>query len=211
MPQPPASPSEIWQRTVDLVKDRVMHMSLWKALENAVGLTIENDTFIVGLPSRVINQASYLSSAEYRNTIERSLASVIGRPVRLRVIEGECLADWENLKKREQRVRAMQDAAYDRSQQRAAAAQSWDEVLEGVARAWAACDLRALPQTKARYLRAMVAVIDEAVKRLCPSGVDENAERLIAKVIDRIATNADVPATVVALELERLQDGCSQS
>ncbi len=196
---------DIWSRTVNIVKDRVVHMSLWQTLENAVGITLEGDTFVVGLPSRIINQASLLATSEHRNAIEKALASVLGRAVRLRVIEGECLADWENLKRREQRVRAMRDAAYDRTQQRAAVAQSWDEVLEGVARAWSACDLRALPQTKARYIRAMVSIIDEAVTRLCPQGVDETSERLIAKVIDRVATNADVPATVVALELEHVQ------
>lgn len=209
MSQAPVSPAEIWARTVDIVKDRVVHMSFWKALENAVGLVLEGDTFIVGLPSRVINQASYLQSAEHRNAIERALASVTGRQLRLRVIEGECLADWENLKKREQRVRAMQDAAYSRSQQRTAVAQSWDEVLEGVARAWSACDLRALPQTKARYVRAMVEYLQDAMRRLCPDGPDEAAERHIAKVIDRIATNSECPATVVALELEKLQNGAS--
>lgn len=209
MPPSELNASEIWQRAVDMVKDRIMHMSLWKALESSVGLVLEDDTFIVGLPSRVINQASYLTSAEHRNAIERALSSLIGRNVRLRVVEGECLADWENLKRREQRVRAMQDAAYDRRERRAETAQSWDEVLEGVARAWSACDLRALPQTKARYIRAMVGVMDEAIRRLCPHGIDETAERLIAKVIDRVATNADVSPTVVALELERFQNGSS--
>lgn len=211
MEDPNLQPSEIWQRTVALVKDRVVHMSLWKTMESAYGLVLEGDTFVVGLPSRIINQASHLQVAEHRNAIEKALQAVIGRPVRLRVIEGECLADWENLKQREARVRAMQDAAYDRSRQRAAVAQSWDEVLEGVARAWSACEQRALPQTKARYIRAMVAVIQDATQRLCPHGMDEAAERHLAKVIDRVATNADVSPTVVALELERASRDGSNS
>jgi hypothetical protein len=205
MPEETMSASQIWERAVSIVKDRIVHMSLWQTLENSVGLILEDDTFVVGLPPRIINQASLLATSEHRNTIEKALASVIGRGVRLRVIEGDCLADWENLKQREARVQAMRDAAYARNQQRIATSQSWDEILEGAARAWSACDMRALPQTKARYVRAMVGIIQEAINSLCPNGVDEVSERLIAKVIDRVATNAEVPATVVALELERTQ------
>jgi len=205
MPHPTLTPDEIWRKTGNMVKDRIMHMSLWQTLEQSYGLVLDSDTFVVGVPSRIINRASYLTTSEYRNAIERALSSIVGRSVRLRVIEGQSLADWENLRLREQRVRAMQDAAYSRNQQQAELAQSWDEVLEGVARAWSASDLRALPQTKARYVRAMVSVINEAIGRLCKDGVDEAAERMIAKVVDRVATNADVPPTVVALELERAQ------
>lgn len=205
MPEETMSAPQIWERAVSMVKDRIVHMSLWQTLENSVGLILEDDTFVVGLPSRIINQASLLATSEHRNAIEKALASVIGHGVRLRVIEGDCLADWENLKQREARVQAMRDAAYARNQQRIATSQSWDEILEGAARAWSACDMRALPQTKARYVRAMVGIIQEAINSLCPNGVDEVSERLIAKVIDRVATNAEVPATVVALELERTQ------
>ncbi|NLI01540.1 MAG: hypothetical protein GX446_18850 [Chthonomonadales bacterium] len=205
MPDTCLSPSDLWRQTVDLVKDRVNHMSLWRTMEQTLGLVVEDDTLILAVPSRLINTASYLVSPEHRNAIEKCLAKVAGRPMRFRVIEGETIGDWESLKQREQRVRAMREAAYERTDRRAALAQSWDEVLEGAARAWSASALRALPQTKARYIRAMVHVINEAIGRLCPEGPDEAAERMIAKVIDRVATNADVPSTVVALELDRLQ------
>jgi hypothetical protein len=51
----------------------------------------------------------------------------------------------------------------------------------------------------------MATIINEAIERLCRDGLDEAAERMVAKVLDRVATNADVPPTVVALELERAQ------
>lgn len=203
MPENAMAAEQIWNRTVSLVKDRVMHMTLWQTLEQTAGLVLVDDTFVVGVPSRIINHASYLTSAIHRNAIEKALTAVIGQPTRIRVIEGSTLADWEALKIREERVRIMRDAAYDRSEKRAATAQSWEEVLEGAARAWSAAELRALPQTKARYLKAMASLLHEAIERLCPEGADEQAERMIAKVIDRIATNADAPSTVVALELER--------
>ena len=204
MPNAGLSSSELWQQTVDQVKDRITHMSLWQTMEQTIGLVVEDDTLILGVPSRIINQAGYLQSPEHRNTIEKTLTRIAGRSMRIRVIEGECLSDWENLKKREERVKAMRDAAYDRSARRTEQAQSWDEVAEGAARAWSACTLRALPQTKARYVRIMANYINEAIARLCPDGPDEAQERLIAKTIDRVATNADVSPTVVALELERL-------
>jgi hypothetical protein len=205
MSDPAPNPAELWKQTADAVKDRITHMSLWRTMEQTVGIIVENDTLILGVPSRIINQASYLLSPEHRNAIEKSLSRIVGRPMRVRVIEGDCLGDWETLKKREARVQAMRDAAYERKDREAAQAQSWDEVLEGAARAWSACTLRALPQTKARYLRLMVNVINEAMTRLCAEAPGETEERMIAKVIDRVATNADVSPTVVALELERLQ------
>lgn len=205
MPDTSLSPSELWNQTVDKVKDRITHMSLWRTMEQTIGLVIEDDTLILAVPSRIINQASYLQSPEHRNAIEKTLSRIVGRSMRIRVIEGECLSDWENLKKREERVKAMRDAAYERVDRRTEQAQSWDEVVEGAARAWSACALRALPQTKARYLRLMANYINEAISRLCPDGPDEAQERMIAKAIDRVATNADVSPTVVALELERLQ------
>ncbi|MBM3495822.1 MAG: hypothetical protein FJX72_16080 [Armatimonadetes bacterium] len=205
MTDDPMSASQLWKQTADQVKDRVNHMSLWRIMEQAAGLTVEDDTLILGVPSRLINQASYLNSPEHRNAIEKALGRVQGRPMRFRVIEGECLQDWDTVKMREERVRAMRDAAYERHDRQAEQAQSWDEVVEGAARAWSACPLRALPQTKARYVRTMANVIQEAIARLCPGGPDEASERLVAKVIDRVATNADVAPTVVALELERLQ------
>lgn len=204
MSEPAMDPSSIWNKAVDLVKDRITHMSLWKTLEQTVGLTIENETLVVGLPSRVINQAGYLEAADHRNVINRCVAQVAGRPLRVRVIEGDCIGDWENLKKREERVRLMREATYDRTDRRAEQAQSWDEVAEGASRAWSACNLRALPQTKARYVRDMVGILQDAVQRLCPGGPSEADERMIAKVIDRIATNSELPPTLVALELERL-------
>jgi hypothetical protein len=205
MTDPSPSPSALWKQASDQVKDRVTHMSLWLTMEQAVGLVIEDDTLILALPSRSINRASYLLSPEHRNAIEKALSRSAGRAMAFRVIEGESVADWEIVKKREDRVRAMREAAYDRDDRKVERAQSWDEVVEGAARAWSACNLRALPQTKARYVRAMANVIVEAIERLCPSGPDEASERLIAKVIDRVATNADVAPTVVALEIERLQ------
>ncbi len=211
MPDTALTPSELWQQTADKVKDRITHMTLWRTMEQSVGLVVEDDTLIVGVPSRIINQASYLQSPEHRNTIEKVLSRTAGRSMRLRVIEGDCIGDWENLKKREERVKAMRDAAYERCDRQSEQAQSWDEVVEGAARAWSACTLRALPQTKARYVRLMANYINEAISRLCPDGPDEAEERLIAKAIDRVATNADVSATVVALELERLQTTASNA
>jgi hypothetical protein len=60
-----------------------------------------------------------------------------------------------------------------------------------------------LPQVKARYVFEMVELICDSIDRLCSGDIDEGTERLITKVIDRVATNAEMPPTAVALEVER--------
>jgi hypothetical protein len=196
---------EIWAKTVDTVKHRVNHRSLWEAMEQTVAITIENDTMIIGLSARIFNLAGHLNVSEHRNAIERALSEHAGRPLKLRVIEGETLTDWENTKQREARVAAMREASYERRDREQAAAQSWDTLYDYVARAYSSAPYRQLPQGKARYMSEMLYAISDAMETLYPENADEFIERQLARVIDRVASSADVASTMVALELERLR------
>jgi hypothetical protein len=205
MPAENLSAAEIWAKTVDLVKDRVNNLSLWEAMEKATGITMEGNTFIIGLASNIFNLAGHLTVSEHRNAIETALSQIMGCPMKARIIEGTTLEDWNDTKRREARVAAMRETTYERREQQEAAAQSWDAVYDYIARSYSATPLRQLPQFKARYLNEMVQVIHDAMDNLYPPHPDETTERLLARVIDRVATCADVPSTVVALELERLR------
>src|SRR5438105_2841730 len=95
------SASELWAKTVDRVKDRVNQRSLWETMENSVGIAIDdsNGIFIIGLDSKLFNNAGYLTTAEHRNAIESAASALAGAPLKIRVIEGTSLADWIATKK----------------------------------------------------------------------------------------------------------------
>jgi hypothetical protein len=202
---PNLSPAELWKKVEDRVKDRVNHRSLWEVMEKAVGIAIEGDTFIVGLNARNFNEAGHMNVSEHKNAIEQAASTFAGRPLKLRIIEGDTLADWVSTKQRDERVAAMRTATYERRDRDQAASQNWDTLYDYVSRAYSALPMRSLPQSKARYLTDMLYVIGDAMVQLYPENPDESADRMLARVIEKVASNAEVPGTLVALELERLR------
>jgi hypothetical protein len=205
MTAPNISASDLWKKTVDRVKDRVNHRSLWEVMEKAVGIAVEGDTFIVGLNARNFNEAGHMNVSEHRNAIEQAASSFAGRPLKVRIIEGDTLADWTTTKARDERVAAMQSATYQRRDRDEAAAQNWDTLYDYVSRAYSALPMRTLPQSKSRYLTDMLYVLSDSMNQLYPEQPDESTERLLARVVEKVAGNADVPATLVCLELDRLR------
>lgn len=201
----PSDPVALWPRAVNLVKDKTTSRSFWQALEKTVALAVLDDTLIVGLNARYANEAGAINTSLHKTAILRALSEVNGRQLGFRLIEGDTEADWVMTQDRDARVAAMRAATYSRKDQAAADAQGWDGIYEQVARAWSAATLRALPQTKARYLSDMLYVLIDAIDQYSPEASDEATECHIARVIDRIATNSEVPATLVALEVERLR------
>jgi hypothetical protein len=190
---------------VKAVKDRVNNRSLWIALEAASGVTIEGDTLIIGLAYENINQTGHLNTPEHRNAMENAASELAGRPLRIRLIEGNTLEDWEDTKRRDARVAAKREATYARRDAEAASTESWDGVFEYAARAFSALPSKALPQSRARYLTDMLYVLADTADQLLGSQPDETAERQYARVLDRVAINAEVPAALVAMEVERLR------
>lgn len=211
MSAPNLSASELWPQVVDRVKDRVNSRSLWETMEKAVGIAIENGALIVGLNSRVFNEAGHMTTSEHRNAIETAASALAGTPLKLRIIEGDTLADWAATQKRDERVAALREATYERRDKQEAASQNWDQLYDYASRAYSHLAMRQLPQMKARYLTDMLYTLAEAMTTLYPDNPDDNTERLFARVIDKVASNADVPPTLVALELDRLRAWQKQS
>src|SRR5229473_7252982 len=91
--------SQVWAETVDKVKDQMSNRSLWETMEQAVAITIEDDTLILGLASRNYNNAGHLNISENRNAIEKTASQLTGRKLKMRVIEGDTFEDWIFTKK----------------------------------------------------------------------------------------------------------------
>ena len=76
----------IWNRVVDEVKHRVIHPTLWKALEAGVPITVEDDQFVVGFPMGTFHLSGHLNSLDHRNVIEATIAKHTGERLSLRII-----------------------------------------------------------------------------------------------------------------------------
>jgi len=205
MTAPGLSASELWTKTVDRVKDRVNSRSLWETMEKAIGIAVEDGVFIVGLNARIFNEAGHMTASDHRNAIEAAASSLAGLPLKLRVIEGDTLADWVATKKNDARIAAMRVATYDRRDRMQAEAQNWDTLYDYVARTYSSTPMRQLPQAKARYLTDMLYVLSDAMDQLYPEQPDEPTERHLARIIDKVAQNCEIPSTILALELQRLR------
>jgi hypothetical protein len=205
MPSENLSAQEIWAKTVEQVKLRVSHRSLWETLEKAVGIAIEDGILIVGMNARNFNEAGHMQTSEHRNAIETTASQLFGQPLKIRVIEGETLAEWEAAKVRDAKVAAMKATTYDRRDRESSTAQSWDGVYEHVAKSWSSLHARQLPQIRSRYLKEMATAVADAIDRFQPAETDEHAQRLIARIIDRIAGNIESPSALVAYEIDRIR------
>jgi len=202
---PDMNAQEIWAEVVERVKDRTISPSLWNALEQARGVTVEDGLLVVGFSSADMPLRGHLASGEHKNTIDKAISEVARRPLSIRLIEGTSLADWENAKSREAAAEATREAALRRKQQEVRAGKSWEVVMEQVSRQYAKLPMRQLPQVRARYLQDAIVMVSEAIDTMFPQGevMDELAERSLARVIEKVAALVEIPASEVALYLLR--------
>jgi hypothetical protein len=202
---PDMNAETIWAEVVERVKDRTISPSLWHALEQARGVTVEDDWLVVGFSSADIPLRGHLASGEHRNTIDKVINEVARKPLTLRLIEGISPADWENTKRREAVAEAQREAARRKKLEEVSSGKSWEVVLEQVSRQYAKMPMRQLPQVRARYLENAIVMVSEALDTMFPGGekMDELAERNLARVIEKVSALVEIPATEVALFLLR--------
>jgi hypothetical protein len=190
---------KLWQEVVEKVKVRLVMPPLWRAMEGCRPLVVEEDVLVLAFPPDVAHGASLLVESKNQNIIERALEESAGRPLRLKVIHGETIADWEEEKKRGAAAAQLQAAAAERRRREAAAGQSWDSISEQLSRRYAETPLRQLPHVQAAFLDEAVGVLADAVQRMMnTANVPEPEQRAYARTLDKVAERAQVPATLVA-------------
>ena len=199
--QEQAQMQQLWSQTVERVKREVMAPSLWRALERTVPVTIENDTVAVGFAAGDGQLAGTLNSGDYRSAVERALRAVSGNnSLNVRIIEGTSLSDWEYAKARDAAAVQQRQQAAQRRYVEAAAFSSWDEIYDQVSRLWANTEYRALASGKARYMDQALGLVQKALDSLAPSGsdTDEQTERGLSRVIERVASYTGSDGALVA-------------
>ena len=203
----PQEAQQIWNRAAERVKDKVIAPTLYRALELGVGLTIEGDFFVLGFSSADVPMAGHLRSSQNLPIIEQSLSEVIGRRVRLRVVDGTTLQAYEDYKKMQAAGEASRAAISDRRDAERQAEQVWDEVAEKIARGYARLHLRQLAQTKGLYIAQAFEVLNEAVNRIgYTDDSDELQKRALARVFEKLAVVVEVPSAMLAYEFFKLRE-----
>ncbi len=201
----PAALKLLWANCVERLKDRINNRSFWEALERCHAITVESDFLILGLDAADFNFATHLQQVSNMHAITEVVQELFNQPLQIRLIEGTTLQDWEATKQRDTRVAAMKQSTATRQIRQDAALEGWDGLYEYIARLYMQTPLRGLPQGKARYANDALYTLAEAMDSLYPENPDEVVERSLARVLERISNASDIPATVLAFELERLR------
>lgn len=205
--QAQANVNAVWFKVVDEVKQRVIHPTLWKALEAGVAVIMEDGQFVVGFPMGTFHLAGNLNSLDHKNVIEATLAKYTGERLSLRIIEGAAMEDWEAVKAKEAHANALREASAARRQDATSSVRIWETLLEKIGRKYSSMPLRQLPQSRAVYIGEALKMISDTMDKSVPEGEspDDLTQRAIARVLEKVASLVEVPSTFLAMELLRLR------
>jgi len=200
MTTPDAQPEaqRLCRAALEKVKVRLVLPGVWRAMEAARPLVIDGDYLVLGYPPSVAHEGGLLRDSKNSNVIERALEEEAGRPLRLRLIEGETMDDWLAYQRRDEEAAALQRTAQERRRREASVEQGWDAITERLTRRFAEMPMRQLPQVQALYLEEAVSVLAEAARRLLGDNAAEVDHRSFARVLEKVADRAQVPAAFVA-------------
>jgi hypothetical protein len=173
------------------------------AMEAAVPIVLDEDTFVCGLAQRDFPLSGHLHADQVRNTIENILRQASRRHIRFEVIEGTSLSDWETIKERQRRAHAAVIAMAEQKIEE----HHFDDVLNQIVselrtRITSVRD-RTLPQVRAELLLRIVPQLSDAEDMLFAEQESHDRRRAMARAIDRIALFLEVPPLTLALEVER--------
>ncbi len=198
----------LWSRVVERVKLEVSHPSFYKAIELAVPITVEGDTFVVGFAPINLYMAGHLNVSEHKNAIEQTILDMTGTKYLVRIVEGDTMEDWLLTKERDERRRLLRDSESQQKKVESAAQKAWEKLLILAGRKYAALPYRGMPQFRAKYIAEMCGLMSDAIDELMvvqDGKVDELGERQLSRIIERVAQLSEVPAATIGLELWRVR------
>ena len=75
-----------WDKVAEQVKLKVINTTLWRALEMAVPVTVENGEFVVGFPPGEMHMSGHLLTSDHKNAIESAVRALAGQPLSGKVV-----------------------------------------------------------------------------------------------------------------------------
>lgn len=143
-------------------------------------------------------QAGLMMDVQNKNLIEQVIESATRKRLRIRVIDGETLADWEALKQLQVEAKRLQEQSRLQYQQQVKSGDSWEAVAEQLVRKYSNTSNRTLSSVQGRYLDDAIAVLSDAYGRLMGDAPSELDERAYSKALDRVSERAMVPSSLIA-------------
>jgi hypothetical protein len=196
----------VWEHVMHQIKRQIINHSLWMAMESTVPVAMEGNLMILAIAPGNFHLASHLEQAGARAQIEHLLqAQAGGAEIHYRVIEGETLDDWQEVKDREKAAKDMASAAPERPTSSSLAtpnfkvSATWEEVVTHVHRAFTALHVKTAPQARAHYIRDMLPIIAEAEDTIHPEAERMSDDRALAHVFEKMAQLCECNPVTVAL------------
>ncbi|MFN7017982.1 MAG: hypothetical protein ACK4RG_01750 [Fimbriimonadales bacterium] len=187
---------QAWSLIRERVKQQVTGRTLYRALDALQLVTIEGDTVVLGLPHEEYSLAGHLNAPTVRKWIEQFLAEAYAIRPQLVIIEGVTLHDWQLYQRKQEELRRLSEQGTRKRETETRSYTNWETVYEQVGRKFAETPGRSLATNRARYLNEMIEFVRDALQRVPVE--TEADERQLNRVIERIATNVDAPAAIVA-------------
>ncbi len=196
----------LWQTIQDVLHEGDINRSLWDAAARAVPLTLEEDVFVVGFEPGKMREASYLTSGGNRPQVMAALERVVGRRVELHTVEGTTMAAWESEKTRREINVEQAQASYEARNLKGARA-TWAQLYEAIGETFGGSRARRFAINRAStFVKALkVAIEAEEQARAEEPDLDDIHFQQLNRTLERIATLAELPPTVVAVEYLRLK------
>jgi hypothetical protein len=200
---------EVWRVASEQAKRSAVQPAFYRGIEKLVPLAWEGDVFVVGMdPAADGSLHVAVNSSENQLKIEASLRAVSGvATLKMRVVEGTALSDWEAAKARDAAVAAQTARQMERRQvSQTAPSANWDTVYDQINKLWTSNELRSTALGKGRFVVAALDLLEKAEAELGTG--DEATARAVGKVLDRIAgiLGGDA-AWIAAMYVDRSQRG----
>jgi len=196
---------QLWQEVNQLLREGAVNRPLWDAVATAQPLVLDGDTLVLGLTPQNMRHASYLETDINRARVRQILHARTGRNLDITVIEGTEAGDWERTKERKKAEEERTIGAIRRRASYRGAEAVWGQANEQLSEIFSGSRARAYATVKARLLVKTfpgILAAEQKARQEDP-GADDAHQRYLNRLIDRVATYTDVPATVVALEYLR--------
>jgi hypothetical protein len=187
----------LWRYVTEQVKGKITRPNLWRAMEAAKPITLENDELVLGFDAATAHQGTQITDNQTRNTIEQILEAATRRRLKVRIIQGESLADWEAIKAAQVEAARLQEQTKQQYQRQTEAGTTWEAVGEQIVRRFAAQPHRGLSSVQGRFLEEAVETLAEAYGRLMSEDPSEQDERSYTRILERVAERVNVPAAMI--------------
>lgn len=203
----PATIEALWKHTTDAVKKEIMAIPLWRAMEMAHPITVEGDELVLGFSSEDYHQSGVLSGAQYRNIIQRILREATKKDLRIRLISGTTLDDWEHDKARAVEAERLEADTKQRRMQRLASDDAWEDVGDALIRDFAAIPDRRFAANCAPFVDQALDRLADAHQRLHSDAAGDQDPRGYTRVLERVGDRLEVGPIILGwMVLQRLKE-----